>query len=154
MNIRKSYLSTALGLSLVALLSNNALAHEQYTGKGECAQGASEQGYAGHFEKRMASLHTDLKLSAAQESAWNEFAGKVKPAEIKPHEHQNWANLSTPDRLDRMVEHLKTHQTRMAEHATAVRAFYDVLSAEQKKTFDGHFQKRPHPRDHEMHDKN
>lgn len=146
-------LNTLLALGLCAALSNSALAQEQNAGKGECIHSASAQRDAGHFEKRMATLHTNLKLTATQESAWHDFAAKIKPADMAHHEHQDWTKLSTPDQLDRMVEHMKAHETQMAEHATAIRTFYETLKPEQKKTFDEHFQKNLRPDHHEMHGK-
>lgn len=136
MNIK--HLSTFLAISFSALLSGSVYAHEQHAYMGGCEH-SSGQAPGAHFDKHMSALHTALKLSAAQEAGWSDFAGKMKPVDMERHEHQDWAKLSTPDRLDRMLDTMKAHEKSMAEHVAAVRTFYDSLTAEQKKTFDSRF---------------
>jgi hypothetical protein len=72
----------------------------------------------------------------------------MKPVEMDKPEHQDWAAMSTPDRLDKMLDNMKSHEKSMAEHAATVRAFYDTLTQDQKKVFDKHFQahhgRQPH----------
>ena len=149
MNITQKTLSALLGIGLAALLSNNVLAHEMNSSKGECGHSWSkEHGDGAHFDKRMSALHTALKLSANQEAAWTEFSGKMKPVEMDKPEHQDWAAMSTPDRLDKMLDNMKSHEKSMAEHAATVRAFYDTLTQDQKKVFDKHFQERQNRHSH------
>lgn len=136
-------MSTLLGIGLIALLSNSVSAHELTASKNDCGHSwGKEQGYGAHFDKRMSVLHTDLKLSASQEGAWTEFSGKMKPVKMDMPERQNWTGMSTPDRLDKMLDSMKTHEKNMAEHAATVRTFYDTLTQDQKKVFDKHFQER------------
>lgn len=143
MNVSKRTLSTLLCLSLAALLGNSALAHEKMESKGECKHSWSKKdGYAAHFDKRMSALQTSLQLTPSQEASWTEFSNKLKPVKIDRPEHQDWKDLSTPDRLDRRLDQLKSHEKEMADHAAAVRTFYDTLTQDQKKIFDKHFQ--PH----------
>lgn len=150
MNTAQKSISRLLGIGLVALLSNNVSAHEQ---SGACEHSwGKEHGYGAHadrFDKRMSALHSALKLSASQEAAWTEFSGKMKPVKMDKPGSQNLADMSTPDRLDKMLDSMKSHEKSMAEHAAAVRAFYDKLTQEQKNIFDKHFQERPghHPHD-------
>ena len=47
-----------------------------------------------------------------------------------------WAKLTTPERADKMLERSKAHQAQQAEHVAALKEFYAVLTAEQKKVFD------------------
>ncbi len=152
MNLKLKSPSTLLGLSLVAVMSNNAMAYEHAEPKSGCSQGG-EHGYGAHSVRRMLALHTVLKLTAGQEPAWTEFSGKMKTVEMNRHAaHQDWAKLSTPDRLDRMLGNMKLLEKSMAEHVAAVRSFYDTLSPEQKKAFDTHFM-GPHHHDHDFHNK-
>jgi len=156
MNIK--HLSAFLAVSFTALLSGSAFAHEP---SHQGCEYSSEKTHNAYFEKHMASLHSALKLGTSQEANWTEFSGKMKPAEMQMHEHQDWAKLSTPDRLDRMLDGMKLHEKSMTEHVAAVKTFYDTLTADQKKTFDSEFMNRgriDHPHrmerhDHDMQDK-
>jgi len=56
--------------------------------------------------------------------------------------------MSTPDRLDQMLDNMKSHEKNMTEHAAAVRTFYGTLTPDQKKVFDKHFQPRHDRRSH------
>lgn len=150
MKITQKSISRLLGIGLVALLSNSVLAHEQSS---DCEHSwGKEHGAGGHFDhadrfdKRMAALHTVLKLSSSQDAAWTEFLGKMKPVKMDMPGRQDRTDMSTPDRLDQMLDNMKTHEKRMAEHAATVRAFYDALTQVQKKVFDTHFQQRQNHR--------
>ena len=134
MNIKP--ISSILSISFFALMSTGTFAHEQHSYPNGCEHSASSE-HGAYFEKRMSALHTALKLTAAQEAGWTEFSGKMKPAEMAKHE--DWAKLSTPDRLDHMLEGMKLHEQSMIEHVAAVKTFYTTLTAEQKATFDSNF---------------
>lgn len=143
MNFSKRTLSAILCISFAALLGNSALAQEKMESKGECKHSWSKKdGYAAHFDKRMSALQTSLQLTSNQEASWTEFSNKLKPVKIDRPEHQDWKDMSTPDRLDRRLDQMKSHEKEMADHAAAVRIFYDTLTQDQKKIFDKHFQ--PH----------
>jgi len=156
MNITQKTLSTLLGIGLAALMSNSVLANEQAASKSECSHSWSKEqkdGYGVHFDKRMSALHTALKLTTSQEAAWTEFSSKMKPVRMDKPGHQDRNDLSTPDRLDQMLDNMKSHEKRMAEHAATVRTFYDTLTQDQKKIFDKHFQEHHHRSDRHLHDK-
>jgi periplasmic protein CpxP/Spy len=149
MNITQKTLAALLGIGFAALLSNSVLANEQYSSKDECHHSWSNEqrdGYGAHFDKRMSALHDNLKLTSSQEASWTEFSNKMKPVKMDKPGQQDWKDLSTPDRFDRMLDNMKSREKKMTEHAAAVRAFYDTLTKEQKKIFDRHFQ--PHHRHH------
>jgi hypothetical protein len=92
-------------------------------------------------DAHMQKLHTALQLSPAQETAWAEFANRMQPMNTDYRKGQSWANLSTPDRMDRMLENMKTREEILAEKAGAVRQFYGTLSTEQQRVFDRQFQR-------------
>lgn len=86
--------------------------------------------------RRLALLKAQLKLDAGQEGAWKTFTEAMKPQPHKRPAPEEMAALTTPERIDRM-QALKAerdaHQTR---RANAVKTFYAVLTAEQKRSFD------------------
>jgi protein CpxP len=96
------------------------------------------------MEKRMTELHDKLKLNASQESAWKTYTAKMKPAERPPQgDRAEWDKLTTPQRMDKMLERMKESEQRMAERAAATKDFYALLTPEQKKTFDDAFRHGP-----------
>jgi hypothetical protein len=110
-----------------------------------------------HFEKHMTRLHDALKLTSAQEAAWTDFSSRMKPVKMDKLNmgktgHQDWRDMSTPDRLDKMLDRMKSREKLMAEHAEIVRTFYDVLNPDQQKTFDRQFLPRRHHHDRRSHD--
>ena len=146
----------AIGLTLA---SASALASKENCDHAWSAEHEHE-GAAG-FDKHMAKLHDDLKLTSAQETAWTEFSNKIKPVKMDKEEmnkshSQDWKDMSTPDRLDKMLDHMKSRETKMGEHAAAVRTFYATLTPDQQKIFDRRFEEFQHRHGHDQrpHDKN
>lgn len=146
-------LFVAIGLTLASA--------SVFASKGGCDHAWStghEKGGAARFEKHMAKLHDALKLTTTQETAWTEFSNKMKPVNMdKPKmdkfRHQDWEGLSTPDRLDKVLDNMKSHEKELTEHAAAVRAFYGTLTPDQQKIFDHRFQAYHHRHDHHSSDK-
>lgn len=156
MNITQKPLRPLLGIALAALLSNSVLANEQVASKSECGHPWSKEqqkdGYGAHFDKRMSALHDALKLTTGQEAAWAEFSNKMKPVKTDKPGYQDRKDMSAPDRLDRMLDNMKSHEKIMAGHAATVRAFYETLNQDQKKIFDKHFQEHHDRSGRHLHD--
>lgn len=98
--------------------------------------------------QRMAELKTKLQITPAQEAAWTTFTTATQPSQGSAYpgmraNHEELSKLPTPERLDRMramhTQHMNEMNTRMTQRADATKALYNVLSAEQKKTFDDEF---------------
>ena len=89
--------------------------------------------------QRIARLHDELKITPAQENAWNAFVASMKPAQRGEHQRGDragWANLSAPERAQKMIERQKQRTVFMEQRLSALNSFYSVLSPEQKKVFD------------------
>ena len=95
--------------------------------------------------ERLAEFKLKLKVTPAQESEWMTFTDAIKPAPRAPMatSHAELSKLPTPERLDRMralhTEHMAAMTTQMDHRANAIKTFYAVLSADQKKVFDDQF---------------
>ena len=104
---------------------------------------------AEHQAKRVAQLHDALKITPAQENAWNAFVASMKPqARGARPDRAAQAGLTAPQRLAQHIERQKQRTAMMEQRLGAVNSFYAVLTPEQKKTFDdkaarlqGHFGK-------------
>lgn len=129
----------------IAALSLGAGSLAAYAGNPEGGAPAGKHGMFGertreHFAKRTAELHDKLKLSAAQEPAWKAYIAKVQPGEppARP-DRAELDKLTAPERMERMLAHMKEGEQRMADHIAATKEFYAVLTPEQKKIFDDAF---------------
>ncbi|MEG0046789.1 MAG: Spy/CpxP family protein refolding chaperone, partial [Comamonas sp.] len=97
-------------------------------------------------------LKTDLKLTPAQETAWNTYAATFKPGERPQRmEREDFAKLTTPQRIDKMREMRAKRDAEMDRRADATKAFYAQLNAEQQKTFDAASLRMHHQRGEHHH---
>lgn len=96
------------------------------------------------MEKRQAELKAKLELSPGQEAAWNTFvqaarppapAQGLTPAQRKQR-HEEFAAMTTPQRIDQMQARKAERDAEMARRAEATKSFYAVLTPAQQKIFD------------------
>ena len=113
------------------------------TGMGRMAQGDPAKFEAARAERHakvMAALKAKLQLNAGQESAWTTFAAAMQPAARpmgdRTQIRSEMAKLTTPERIERMQAFQAQRNAAMTQRGDATKAFYAVLSSEQKKTFD------------------
>jgi hypothetical protein len=100
--------------------------------------------------KRQAELKAKLKITPAQEGAWTTFTAAMQPPanmaggmmgmRHDPKVKAEMDKLTTPERIDKMqamrAERMKTMSAEMDKRGAATKAFYAVLSSEQKAVFD------------------
>ncbi|MGE0349079.1 Spy/CpxP family protein refolding chaperone [Hydrogenophaga sp.] len=88
--------------------------------------------------ERQAALKAELKITPAQEPAWNAFVARTQPQPRAQHpgQREDWSQLTTPERLDRMKARQAERSAAMDQRADAIRSFYAALDAEQQKVFD------------------
>lgn len=97
--------------------------------------------------ERQAALKATLGITAEQEPAWNAFVARTTPGPQASHraQREDWAKLTTPERLDKMQAHQTDRAAAMTRRMEATRSFYSALTPEQQKLFDtqaqGHFQR-------------
>jgi Spy/CpxP family protein refolding chaperone len=141
---RKTLLTGLAALSLGGAMTV-AQAQTQAPDTHPKAQLSKEERQARHAEfaarraQRIAQLHDELKITPAQENAWNAFVASMKPAHRASGERGErtaWAGLSAPQRAEKMLERQKARTAAMEQRVAALNSFYSVLSADQKKVFD------------------
>lgn len=105
--------------------------------------------------KHQAHMHDKLKITAEQEGAWKAFLDSHSNA---PHqrptaeERKAMEALSTPARMEKMLDKRKESLALMQKHVEALKQFYGVLTAEQQKTFDdSHRHMRHHMQERMQH---
>lgn len=112
--------------------------------RGDCEARYGQQFHARweeHRAKYLSELKEKLKLQPEQEAAWNAFASASQPgAHPMGVDRQamrgEFAKLTTPQRLDKMLAMADQHHARMAERAQAIKTFYAQLTPEQQSVFD------------------
>jgi hypothetical protein len=93
--------------------------------------------------KRHDALKAKLKLTPEQEGAWTTFTTAMKPpahTDMKRPDRAEWDKLTTPERIDKMRTQRNDRMTAMNatmdKREDAIKTFYGVLNADQKKVFD------------------
>ena len=89
--------------------------------------------------ERVAKLHDELRITPAQESAWNGFVASMQRPQHADGQHGDraaWAGLSAPQRAEKMIAMQKARTAAMEQRLSALNTFYSVLSPDQKKVFD------------------
>ncbi len=92
--------------------------------------------------KHLADFKDKLKLTPAQEGAWNAYASATQPP-APPAQRPDRAaaraefeKMTTPQRIDRMQARQAERAAMFAKRADATKSFYAALTPEQQKTFD------------------
>lgn len=104
--------------------------------------------------ERQAALKAELKLTPEQEPAWNAFIARTQPQArpARQGRREDWSQLTTPQRLDRMQALKGERDAAMAKRIDAIKSFYASLNADQQKVFDSKrlssFQRAGMHRDH------
>ena len=93
-------------------------------------------------DSHMADMKVQLKITPAQESAWQAFtaAAKQQAAGMQALRAQMWDNTGTaPDRMALRSQMMQQRATSMTTMTNAFNALYAVLSPEQKAVADQNF---------------
>jgi Spy/CpxP family protein refolding chaperone len=104
--------------------------------------GMADTNPAAHVEGRLAYLKTDLKITAAQESAWNGFAAKARQQAEGMHalhDKVQGGTASAPELMAKRADAMKQRAAGMEAMATALKDLYAVLTPEQKAVADKDF---------------
>lgn len=90
--------------------------------------------------KRVAKLHDELKITPAQEQAWQSFVASMQPPARGQHgprpDRAAIAKLSASERMSKAIERQKQRTAAMEQRLGALNSFYAVLTPEQKQVFD------------------
>lgn len=147
--MKMKFAQTAL---LAALIGGGALSASAWAmsggGKSGCdARHAMHHGHGAQGkwdmqrDARLADLKAKLKLAPSQETAWQAFvdAGKPGPMPARAERdamRERAVGMTTPERMDAMLQKADARRARMVERSEAVKAFYGQLTSEQRAVFD------------------
>jgi Spy/CpxP family protein refolding chaperone len=112
-------------------------------GYGPMGQGMGPQGWgnpAAAADWRLSGLKSELKITAAQESAWKAFADQSKQQaeamQALMSTVQGSAQATAPERLELRNQIMKKRQEQMEKGTAAFKELYAVLTPEQKALAD------------------
>jgi hypothetical protein len=110
------------------------------------AQGAVEQ-----VEKRIADLHKQLHITAAQQQQWDQFAQVMRDnasafGQAIEDRAGKAKSMSAVETLQSYADLAALHAQNVQKLATAFQTLYGALSDEQKKAADVAFRRPPHGR--------
>lgn len=89
------------------------------------------------IERKLGRLKQELKITSAQDPAWNAWTGALQPgAKLQRPSRDEMAALSTPERIDRLRATRAERMAEMDRRLDATKSFYATLDAQQKKVFD------------------
>ena len=113
------------------------MAHEEHAGTDPARIEQRMARMQQHMAQRMEKFKQTLQLSPAQEGAWNSYVAALKPSgNFHRHNRAEFAQLTTPERIDRMRAARAERIAEMDRRDEATKTFYAALSPQQKKTFD------------------
>ncbi len=151
----------ALALPLVAATLMAATSWAQYPGGGTPGRGGMDgssirrpagnrespnadtpASLAGQVQMQLGRLEEDLRISAAQQAAWDAYANKVirfaddvARARFAARSAPD-PNSTVPQQLDRLADAARNRLAAVEEIAEAGKALYGVLAPDQKSTAD------------------
>ena len=99
--------------------------------------GDLQERHQARMAQRANAFKAQLKLTPEQEPAWTAFMAAMQPAQRTARlDPADMEKRTTPERIEKMQAFKAQRDAEMTRRADATKAFYAVLSPEQKKTFD------------------
>lgn len=100
--------------------------------------------------KHLAALKAKLNLTVQQEAAWDAYTaprqGAMRPMGDRQAMKAEFAKMTTPQRMDKMLEISEMRRVKMVERAQATKSFYAQLTPTQQAVFDSEAKFRGHGR--------
>jgi hypothetical protein len=146
-------LTCALGANC-ALFASGAFAQQAAAPAANASAAAVSTGRDAQVEQRIAKLHSELKITSAEEAQWDTFAGVMRDnaTTMRDMYQQRAQAAPTDSALDNMKQYsdlTQAHADGMKKLVTAFEPLYDSLSPAQKQLADAAF--RDHQGAHRGH---
>ena len=125
---------------LLAGVTSTALA--QFSGRRRREGGeqkkAGEEPQVNQIEVTLHEFHEDLKLTDAQEPAWESYVEKLRALarDVARESRSRPAQLGLEQRIDRIVDSARNRLTALEDIAQSAKALFAGLTPEQQKMAD------------------
>ena len=139
-------------MALAILAAGGALSVSAYalpeagTAKADCAGMHGKHGHKNHAQRmeqraqHLAALKAKLNLTSQQEAAWDAFTasrqGQMRSMADRQAMRAEMASMTTPQRVDKMLELAEVRRAKMIARAQATKTFYAQLTPAQQAVFD------------------
>lgn len=131
-------LGTRFIVATLAALSLSATAFA-FSG-GHCGSQMGGDRMEKNAASRLEKLHSELKLAPEQEQAWKTWSAslqaKFSTMQKNRPDRDAMARLSAPERMEQVLDRMKSHEKELEAELASLRSFYGVLTPEQKQTLD------------------
>ena len=103
-----------------------------------------------HMDQRAKRMHDLLKITPAQEGAWQAYLSALKSnmPQRGQFDRAAFKQLPAPERMEKRIEMSRDHISRMEANLAATKTFYAQLTPEQQKLFDEKAGRFGHHRHH------
>ncbi|MDP2878524.1 MAG: Spy/CpxP family protein refolding chaperone [Sulfuricella sp.] len=140
-------------LALITAAGIGAMTSSYATGMGMgpgggCAMAGNKMGNSSQIDSHLDMMKKDLKIGSDQEEAWAAFAKiiKQKKTEMMSAMQERMQPVpsvqpvqSAPNRIGERIQFMKQRVAGMETVAAAMKQLNGVLTPEQKKVLNGHF---------------
>ncbi len=140
----KSWRNIAVGLAATLALGAAASAVQAHGASGGASHGRGHGDPAAAADQRLARLKADLKITSAQEPAWNAYAEQIRQHAGEMQALHNTmrdsasgnTRPSAPERVERRAQFAKQQQEYLERLAVLTKDLYATLTPEQKTLAD------------------
>lgn len=126
--------ATAMGFSAAALPALAAEGEPRHYAATKFDPAKMQQ----HMEQRAKRMHEALKITPAQEGAWQAYLNALQSnmPQRGQFDRAAFKQMPAPERMEKRIEMSRNHITRMEANLAATKTFYAQLTPEQQKLFD------------------
>ncbi|XLZ68206.1 Spy/CpxP family protein refolding chaperone [Massilia sp. SR12] len=91
-----------------------------------------------HMDQRAKRMHEALKITPAQEGAWQAYLSALQSnmPQRGQFDHAAFKQMPAPERMEKRIEISRSRIQRMESNLAATKTFYAQLTPEQQKLFD------------------
>jgi LTXXQ motif family protein len=112
-----------------------------------CAATTNKAGNGDNVETRIKTLHSQLKITPAQEALWNNVAQAMRDnakamEDLQHQQAEAEKSASAPDMVNAYAKTMDAHAEGIHKFVPIFQALYDSMSEAQKKTADVVFRER------------
>jgi len=135
---------TAIGIGAMA----SSYATGMGMGPGGCAMAGKKMANPARIDSHLTTMKKDLNIGSDQEEAWSAFAKTIKQQKMEMMSAMQERMRpvpsvqpvqSAPDQIGERIQFMKQRVAGMETVAAAMKQLNGVLTPEQKKVLNGHF---------------
>ncbi len=101
----------------------------------------SDQGLPARVEQRLTTLHSELRITPAEETSWGQYAQVVRAnakglSQLMAQRHATLATMTATDNMQSLTSIADAHAQNMQRLSVALRQLYAAMPPDQQKNAD------------------